>query len=171
MEQSDGSLFTATVKNRRFASEQSVYGILLVSGMIVVSGAHGETSWGTFTAVVSTVVIFWAAHVYAGAIARHGGIANRGQGMRRALVASARESQGLLEAAVIPCAVLLAGVTRVIPDRMANWAALWVGVALLAYLGYIAFARQGAGPVGRIVGALSTASFGLLMIVLKALVH
>lgn len=171
MDESDGSLFTATVKSPGFATEQGVYGVLLVSGMIVVSGAHGETSWGVFTAVVSTVVIFWAAHVYAGAIARHGGRLDKRGGMRHALYASAGESKGLLEAAVIPCAILLAGVTRVIPDRAANWAALWAGVALLGYLGYVAFARRGAGLAGRILGSLTTASFGLVMIVLKALVH
>ena len=53
-----------------FATEESVYGVILVSGMIVVAGGHGESSWSVFLTVLVTVIVFWAAHVYAGTVAR-----------------------------------------------------------------------------------------------------
>ena len=55
-----------------FATEEAVYGVILVAGMIVVSGGHGESSWSVFSTVIVTVLVFWAAHVYAGTVAHHG---------------------------------------------------------------------------------------------------
>ena len=62
--------------SRRFpgdlVTEASVYGTILVSGMIVVAGGYGATSWQTFLGVIGTVIVFWAAHVYAGALVEYG---------------------------------------------------------------------------------------------------
>ncbi len=58
-----------------------------------------------------------------------------------------------------------------IPDGLANDLALWSGVVILAFLGYVAFLRRGSPQVVRLLGALATASFGIAFVVLKALVH
>ena len=55
-----------------FVTEQSVYGVILVAGMIVVAGAADATSFTVFVIVVVTVLVFWGAHVYAGTVAAHG---------------------------------------------------------------------------------------------------
>jgi len=154
-----------------FATEESVYGVILVSGMIVVAGGHGESSWSVFLTVLVTVIVFWAAHVYAGTVARHGLDHERMIGLREAFRISFRRSLGLLASALIPSVILLFGATRAIPDQYALWAALWAGVAVLALLGWIAFTRRGASWPIRIAGALGTASFGIAMIVLKAFIH
>ena len=154
-----------------FATEESVYGVILVSGMIVVAGGHGESSWSVFWTVIVTVVVFWAAHVYAGTVARHGLDHERMIGLREAFRISFRRSLGLLASALIPSFILLLGATRAIPDQYAIWAALWAGVAVLAVLGWIAFSRRGSSWPIRIAGALGTASFGIAMIVLKAFIH
>jgi len=154
-----------------FATEESVYGVILVSGMIVVAGGHGESSWSVFWTVIVTVIVFWAAHVYAGTVARHGLDHERMIGLREAFRISFRRSLGLLASALIPSFILLLGATRAIPDQYAIWAALWAGVAVLAVLGWIAFSRRGSSWPIRVAGALGTASFGIAMIVLKAFIH
>ncbi|WP_234659653.1 hypothetical protein [Agromyces marinus] len=164
-------LSAAQVLRSSFVTEESVYGVILVSGMIVVSGGHGDSAWRVFWTVVLTVLVFWAAHVYAGTVAHHGFDDGRAVGLGEAFGIALRRSLGMLVAALIPSAILLLGATRVVPDLWAVWAALWVGVLVLAVLGFVAFRRRGASPLVQVAGALGTAAFGLAMILLKALVH
>ena len=154
-----------------FATEQSVYGVILVSGMIVVSADARSTSWEVFWTVVITVIVFWLAHVYAGTVAHHGLDHGRVLGIRESLREAIAHSWGLLASALIPSFILLLGATEAVPDYAAIWLALWTGVLVLAVLGYIAFARRGASLPVRVLGGLTTAAFGLVLMLLKALVH
>ncbi|WP_448810888.1 hypothetical protein [Agromyces bauzanensis] len=163
--------FGSELVRTTFVTEESVYGVILVSGMIVVSGGHGDTAWRVFWTVLVTVVVFWAAHVYAGTVARHGFDHEHVVGLGQAFRMSLRRSLGLLASSAIPLFILLLGATRAIPDVYAIWAALWAGVAVLAVLGWIAFARRGSPWPIRLAGSVGTAAFGIAMIVLKAIVH
>ena len=154
-----------------FGTEAAVYGTILVSGLIAVSSAHGETSAAVLLSVGVTVIVFWAAHVYASAVARLGRDDPEQMGVRMAIGRSVRHSLGMLSSAGIPALILVAGTTRVIPDDAANDVALWSGTVILAFLGYVAFLRRGSSIPVRILGALSTALFGVAFVVLKAFVH
>ena len=154
-----------------FVTEESVYGTLLVSGMIVVSGTYGASSWETFISVLGTVIVFWVAHVYSGTVARHGVIDGDPTTLGTAFRRSLRRSMGFLTSALIPSLLLLIGALRVIPDVIAIWVALWLGVLILGALGYTAFAMRGSNWTIRILGTLGTAALGVAMILLKALVH
>jgi hypothetical protein len=169
----DGSVGQAPLAERSgFVTAESVYGIILVSGMIVASGGKGATSWTVFLSVLGTVIVFWAAHVYAGTVAAHGVKVHDGHtSLKTAFRLSLRRSLGLLTAALLPSAILLLGALQAIDDTVAIWTALWLGVVLLAVIGYSAFARLGSTFPMRIVGALTTAAFGVAMIVLKAVIH
>ena len=156
---------------RHFATDEGVYGVILVAGMILAAGSGIKTAWEVFLAVVGTVVVFWAAHVYAGTVAHHGFEDGRIIGIRESLGGALRRSWGLLVSALIPSSILLLGVTEAVPDATAVWIALWGCVAVLAVLGYIAFARRRAAWHIRILGAMATAGFGILMILLKAGLH
>lgn len=46
-----------------FGTEAAVYGTILVSGLVAVSSAHGETSFVVLLTVAVTVLVFWGAHV------------------------------------------------------------------------------------------------------------
>lgn len=153
------------------ATEEGVYGVILVAGMIVVSNAHDSTAWEGFVTVVVTVLVFWAAHVYAGTVAHHGVEDGRVVGIRESFRRSVRRSWGLLVSSLIPASILLLGATDRVRDDTAILLALWAGVLVLAVLGYMAFARRGAGWWMRLVGAVATAAFGILMIGLKAVIH
>jgi hypothetical protein len=156
---------------RHFATDEGVYGVILVAGMIVASASHGAVALQVFGQVVGTVIVFWAAHVYAGTVAHHGFEDGRIIGIRESFRAALRRSWGLLVSALIPCSILLLGVAQVVPDDAVAWLALWVCVAVLAVLGYIAFARRRAPWHIRLLGAMATAGFGFLMILLKSGIH
>lgn len=123
-------------------TDESVYGTILVSGMVVASGGHDATSWETFLRVVGTVLVFWCAHVYAGTVAGHNESAKDGATLGSAFRESFHRSLGFIISAALPCLVLLLGALRVVPDGIA----LWLGVVILGFLGYSAFARRGEAP-------------------------
>lgn len=160
----------ADVMRTTFATEESVYGVLLVAGLIVASGATHSTSWQLFWTIVVTVAVFWMAHVYAGTVARHGLDHDRVLDLGESFRAALKRSWGLLASAFVPLAILLLGAAEVVPDAVAIWSALWAGIAVLAALGYLAFLRRGASLPVRLLGAVVTAGFGLLMMLLKAIV-
>ena len=154
-----------------FVSEEAIYALILVAGIIVTAGRHGESSWAVFWTVTGTVVVFFAAHIYAGTLAHLNVGRHDRMELSTAFRASVRRSSGLVIGAAIPAAILLLGATRVIDDQNALWFALWAEVAALAVLGYLAFAKRGASVPVRILGALTTALFGLAMMALKVIIH
>lgn len=151
-------------------TEESIYGLILLSGMILVSGMHNDASWKVLITVIVTVIVFWIAHVYAGTLARFSGKFGGGN-LLHAIQASVRRSRGLLISAVLPIFVLTLGAFDAIPDRSAIWAALWVNAIVLGVLGYIGVARWSTNIWWRLASALTTALFGGFVIVLKALTH
>ncbi|WP_125098834.1 hypothetical protein [Leucobacter chromiireducens] len=157
---------------RHLATEQGVYGLILVSGLIATASSAGATSFRVLLFVAVTVAVFWLAHVYSSIVAGHGRADELGapRQLRHTVGHAAREARGMLAATVFPAAALLLGVFGVLPDRAANWLAMWVCVAALGVLGYLAYVRLGARPLARIGGALVTASFGIIIILAKAIV-
>jgi hypothetical protein len=154
-----------------FTTEEGVYGVILVAGLIVVTGSDRVSAWNVFVAVVITVLVFWAAHVYAGTVAHHGVEDGRVVGLRESFRGAIHRSWGLLVSALIPAVILLLGATEAVSDPGAIWIALWVCVAVLAILGFIAFTRRRAAWWVRILGALATAGFGMIMVALKVALH
>lgn len=153
-----------------FMSEEAVYGLILVTGMIVVSNSLVGTSINALITVVVTVIVFFAAHVYAGTVAH---LATE-QGHGNVLVslrAAAWRSAGMLLASVIPVIILLLGVSHAIDDDAAIWAALIVDTLMLGILGWLAVARWTTRFWLRLASALITASFGAVLALLKAFVH
>ncbi|MGB4779545.1 MAG: hypothetical protein WBP48_14410 [Microbacterium sp.] len=122
-----------------------------------------------------TVVVFFAAHVYAGTIARLARAAGdpdvERPSVRASVAASVHHSEGLLVISLIPLAVLLLGVTHIVDDDIAIWSALLLDTALLALLGWVAAARWTTRFWPRVGSAAMTALFGIVIVVLKSLIH
>ncbi|RZT68398.1 hypothetical protein [Leucobacter luti] len=157
---------------RALATEEGVYGLILVSGLIAASGSAGAPAWKSLLFTGVTVVVFWLAHVYAGAVATHGTATPAGgpATVRESISEAMHKSHGLIVSTLPPAAALLLGALGVIGDVAATWAALWVCVSVLALLGYRAYARKGAVLWVRLAGAVATASFGMVIIAAKAIV-
>lgn len=153
---------------RVLMTEEAIYGLILVSGMIVVSA--GGSSWGAFVTVLVTVLVFFAAHVYAGTLGRLAATDGR-SGLRASLASAVRQSRGMVLAAIAPLLVLLLGTTRVIEDDTALWLALIVNTLILGALGWVAVARWSTHWWPRLLSAVLTAAFGGVLIVLKAVIH
>lgn len=154
-----------------FGTEGAVYGNILVSGMIVVAGTYRATAWNVLITVIGTVLVFWAAHVYAGTLSMQ--VADDGDPhpLSHSFRLALRRSLGMLIAALLPSLVLLLGTLKIVDDQVALWVALWLGVIILGVIGYLVYARRGSSMVVRLLGALSSAGFGLVMVLLKAFVH
>ncbi|MGB4136406.1 MAG: hypothetical protein WA971_07575 [Microbacterium sp.] len=150
-------------------SAEGVYGLIVVAGMIVVSRNLTGTSAEALFAVIATLLVFFAAHVYAATVARlavpgDGGVGN-------AVRHGVHESLGLLVVGAIPVLVLALGVLGVMKHSEAVWVALAVDGALLGVLGWFITAARTPNLWARIGGAVLTAGFGALMILLKAMIH
>ena len=74
-------------------------------------------------------------------------------------------------AGIIPVVVLALGVIKVLSDNQAIWGTLWLTVLVLGVLGWLGVAAWTRNPSRRIMGAVATALFGVLLIGLKVLVH
>lgn len=155
---------------RILATEPAVYGLILVSGMIVVSNSLVGTSANALASVVLTLIVFYAAHVYAGTLAR---LAREGEqaSFWESLVESAHESEGMLITAIIPLTALLLGVLHVIEDETAIWTALGLDIIMLGVLGWLAIARWTSRFWPRLASAVVTAAFGGAIALLKSFVH
>lgn len=154
---------------RILMSEEAVYGLILISGMIVVSNSIVGTSANALATVVVTVLVFFAAHVYAGTLARLAA-AERHE-VRRSFLAALHHSEGMLLVAVLPIAILTLGVTRFVDDELAIWSALLADTLMLAVLGWVAVAKWTTNVWLRLGSALITAGFGAAITALKAFIH
>ncbi len=157
------------------ATEPAVYGVVLVAGLVVVSGESTEAPLDVLVKVAATVVVFWAAHVYAGVIARLGDEHQPGVRVRTRLASALRRaldhSWGILGAVVVPLLVLLLGVVDVLTHSQAVWGTLWVSVLLLGVLGYYKVANWAGRGWVRLASAAATSTLGLALILLKTFVH
>lgn len=163
-------LGTSPKVTRILMSEEAVYGLILVSGMIVVSYNLTGTSLSALVTVVVTVLVFFAAHVYAGTLARLAATDGKA-GLPDSIRAAVRHSLGMLLISLAPVAVLLLGVTRVVPDDLAIWLALVIDTLALATLGWLAVAKWTRNFWLRLASALTTAAFGLIIVALKAFIN
>ena len=157
---------------RMMVSESAVYGVILVSAMLIVTGQKSDASLDVFLKVLGTVVIFWIAHVFADVVGGFG--ASQGDdsvSVRKLIRHGVHNSWGMLAAALIPLCVVLLGAVGVLSDDTAVWTALWVDVVLLGVLGYLAVARRTRRQAPRVIGALLTAGLGLAIMVMKAFIH
>lgn len=154
-----------------FFSESAVYGLVVVSAMLLVTNQYEVTSGEVFTKVLGTVAVFWLAHVFATAVSHMGVVSDTrspfGESLRYALV----HSVGLPIAAVIPLGIVLLGVVDLIGDDTALWTALWVDTALLGLLGYFASAAWTSKSSMRLRVGLGTALLGVCVVLLKAFMH
>ncbi|MEN2742426.1 hypothetical protein ABCS02_32005 [Microbacterium sp. X-17] len=154
---------------RALMAEDAIYGLILVSAVLVASGTADATALQTFVNVFLTVIVFFAAHVYAGALARLAG-SEGASGFRASIGAAAKNSSGMLLASVAPLVILLLGTTRVIEDDTALWVALIADTLILAALGWVAVARWSTHWLARLVGAAIAAGFGGALYIVKVIV-
>jgi hypothetical protein len=146
----------------------SLYGTVLVTS--VLATFEGSEPVGLIiAAVLVTTLIFELAHAWADALAESG--AARRPLDRHALRRSIRHELSIVEAALPAALVLLLAGLGVYSTETALWIAVLVNVGLLFTWG--AGLRQLAGGTSlqTLSAGLASMSLGLVLIVLKVLVH
>ncbi|MDP3208952.1 MAG: hypothetical protein Q8M65_07370 [Rhodoglobus sp.] len=154
-----------------FVTPDAVYGLILYSALI--GGVSGDNNNAVEVLVISVVslLIFWGAHVFAATITRHGVKNGEEVSLKEARRRAYRHSAGMLYAAVLPSIPLVIGAFGILHVDDAVDISLLIAMVVLGVLGYQSFSERGAKIVVRILGALGTAFFGFLMIVLNTIVH
>ncbi len=150
------------------SSAGAIYGLIVVSGVIVVTRNLTGSSWEALLAVVGTLLVFFTAHAYAATLSE---MSRHELTFAAAVRVGVTESLGMLAIGLIPVLVLLLGVTGVLRPVDAVWLALLTDMILLGLLGWGITAARLRGAWARFGGALVTASLGGLIIALKALIH
>lgn len=147
---------------------EAVYGLILATSVIAVSYDASDAG-RVALAVVVTAVAFWLAHVYAHLLGRD---VSEGRAPTRAEIAGALREHWSLVAVVVPLVLVLClGAVGAIPDRAAIVAATAVGLVELAAAGAYAAVIRGGKPPRVIVSAATALALGLLIVLLKVLVH
>lgn len=156
---------------REFITPELVSGIVLVCVIIAVAN-ESDGIRDVFAITVLSVLVFWATEVFVHTIASQRA---RPDGeeikLRESLRTAVHHARGFLFAAILPVALLIAGLFGWNEGAVAYWAAMWVEVAILAIIGWIAFGGRGIKWYWRACGAFATAAFGGLAILLKILIH
>ena len=142
----------------------AILGTVVGLSTMVAAGAHGTLGQVELTVLV-TVAIYWAADCYARLLAAHGA-------GRRAKVGSVlRRQWPMVEAAYAPLVVLLVVVLVTGNLRAGIFAALGVGTVVLGGLGFFAARRAGGSRSDAVRWSLVSACLGIVVILLKLLLH
>lgn len=163
----DPELPEATRIGRRM--QAAVYGTILVISVIAVASEYQGRPLRIMGSVLATQFIFYLAHVYAGQL----GVRLE---LRRApspteLRAIAWEEWPLLAAAGPPSLALLIGGLTPLNDDVWVTIALGVGVGTLVLYGIRLGIAEGRSVIGVIMTATINGAFGLLLVMLKIIVH
>ncbi|MEK6276563.1 MAG: hypothetical protein AABM29_00915 [Actinomycetota bacterium] len=149
---------------------RTIYGTILSTALIAAYSEYPDADPGQIAvAVVVTAATFWLAHAYAAVLAEE---AERGAGnpMETARQTLADEWP-LVLGSLPPVLPLLLAPIGLASDFTAEDLAIGTGIALLAGCG-LAIARQRSlGILGSLVAVGASASFGLVIVGLKAFVH
>ncbi len=159
---------------RHWGTPSAIYGTVVYSSLIAaasVESAGHQSAIKILLFAVITVVVFWLAHVFADALAYHGDADRPDVKLRDSLGHAMFESSGMLEAAVVPSIPLVLSAFGLMPVGTAITTALWLAVAMLAVLGFLAFAVRDHRVWARIVGSGVTALFGVSVVLLEAALH
>ena len=145
----------------------AIYGTILVTSLVAAADSS-DAIWRSLGIVEVTVLVFWLAHVYAGALAWS--LDSNQPFSRHGLRRVAGREWPLLQAAVVPSLALIAGGVGLIASRTAYWLAIGYGVAALVWWGLLFARKERLSRSATCALVLVNASFGLCIVLLKEFV-
>lgn len=157
------------MEHRAHQISGAIYGTILASTVVAAVGNDPEKLDRALLIVLVTSAVFYAAHVYSVAVAARL-VAGR-QLTRRESLDIAKAEWPMLQSS-FPIAIPLAlGAVGVISEDAASTVALLVGIGALFTYGVIIGVREEKGHFHVFLNALIVGSFGVLILLLKVLVH
>jgi hypothetical protein len=152
------------------AAAEAIYGTIVALAVVVGVSTDPEAGAGyVLGGVLVTAFVFFAAHLYADVLAAR--MAEGGARWRDLVRSSAAEEWPFVEAALVPAVPLVLGAAGVLSRDTAVLAAIVVGVAELFACGMAVGRVLGRRPLLMFVSGLLNAGLGMLMILLKAVLH
>jgi hypothetical protein len=146
----------------------AVYGTIMVMATLVAGSTATPDAWKLAAIVATTVLVLWAAHVYAHGLGESIDRGRRLDGLE--LLSIAHRELSIPLAAAGPVVALLLGALGLIRETRAVWLAMGIAVATLAFQG-VRYARvENLGRMGTFVAVALNLALGLLLVALKALV-
>ncbi len=158
----------------RFVTPDAVYGTLLFVAVVAALSEDEDTAGdiaATLVFAVVTQVVFFLAHVFAGAVAGHGARGDQVTALGAATAGAARHSLGLLYGPILPAIPLVFGALGLLAADDAENLTLLIAMIILGVLGFLALRDRGSSIPVRILGGLGSAFLGFVIIVLNAIVH
>ena len=136
-------------------------------GAITAGAGSSPDPWRLAAIVTVTVVVLWAAHVYAHGLGESIDLGRRLD--RRELASVARRERAIALAAVAPVTALVLGGAGLLDEGTAIWLAMGIALATLAVQG-VRYARlEGLGRRGTAVSVGLNLALGLVIVMAKAL--
>lgn len=149
---------------------RAIYGTILVTALIAgLSEDPGYGNTDILISVVTTMLVFWAAHVYAevlGSQAR----SDDPWGLRTIRDAMLEE-RPLLEAGALPCFALVLGAVNAYQRDTSVRIAIGLGVVLLFVFGFVFARRLRHSLAGAILAGGFNGLVGVVIVVLKLILH
>jgi hypothetical protein len=144
-----------------------IYGVII--GAAVMATSHGKTSTAVAVSVLVTLTIYWAAERYARLVAEriHDGRGPTWHEVRVQLTSG----WAIVTASVLPLGVLVLGDLLGFETAVAVSVALASSTLLLLGAGWEIGREANLGLWERIAMAIAAGAFGVMMAVLKALLH
>lgn len=147
----------------------NVYGTIVVLSVLTAGArAFKHDPWRLALITAVTVVIFWAAHVYAQGLGE--GLTMGHRLTTSELAALARRESSILLAAVVPVGMIVLGAVGAFSVNTALWLAVGAGVAALTVQGLRYAHLERLSGTGTIISVGVNLALGLAIALLKALV-
>ncbi|MBN9632145.1 hypothetical protein ACRAWC_21615 [Leifsonia sp. L25] len=159
---------------RHIGTPAAIYGTIVYASVVAATSIglkKSSSAWQVLIFAVVTVIVFWVAHVYSTALGSHGHADHIRDRIRDSIGQSLKESSGMLEAAIIPSIPLLLAAFGAMPVDAGISVALWFAVVMLALLGYLVLWLRSRPWWACVAAALTSALFGLLVILLKTALY
>lgn len=146
-----------------------LYGAIVSAAVLATVSAHADDSVFVGLATGLVLVVYWMAHVYIYTLSSHFD-GDRRHFLLRLRTAAAHESSVLKGGAPAVVVYVVAELVGVDVDTAAA-IAVYFTVGLLAVVGYLGAHRAGASGRAMALEVAGAASFGVLIVLMKTLLH
>ncbi|HEY7630024.1 MAG TPA: hypothetical protein VH817_04950 [Thermoleophilaceae bacterium] len=148
----------------------AVYGTILVVAVVAaLSEDHGASPGEILGGALATSIVFWIVHVYAEVLSR--GTEGDPAPFWTLVRISASQEWPLVEAALAPCLPLLLGAIGVLGRSASITLSIIIGLAGLVGWGYAAGRAMKQSRLASLATAAGALILGVVMVLLKNLVH
>ncbi len=149
--------------------DEFLYGALVAGSVLAISSAKSDDGGSVFLATGLVNITYWLAHIYVDAVG--GRFHDYANSTGRRLMYAFRNNTGVLVGGLPVMIVFAGGRLFGLDVATAAWTALWFTVAMLGAAGCLAAFRAGARKWPLIGETALAVAFGMVVILLKILLH